>query len=49
MLDNGEMPPKKKPQPSAEQRKQIRDWARAYLDAEARASAGDPGRSSSGG
>jgi len=43
MLDNGEMPPKKKPQPSAAQRKQIRDWARAYLDAEARAGAGDPG------
>ncbi len=43
MLDNGEMPPKKKRQPSADQRRQIRDWARTYLDAEARAGAGDPG------
>ena len=25
------------------QRKQLRDWARSYLDAEARANAGDPG------
>ena len=43
MLDNGEMPPKKKPQPSAGERKGIRDWAKSYLDAEGRASAGDPG------
>ncbi len=44
MLDNREMPPKKKKrQPSEAQRNLIRDWASAYLDAEARASAGDPG------
>lgn len=43
-LDNGEMPPKDADQPTAEQRKQLRDWARRYLDAEALASAGDPGR-----
>jgi Protein of unknown function (DUF1592)/Protein of unknown function (DUF1588)/Protein of unknown function (DUF1587)/Protein of unknown function (DUF1585)/Protein of unknown function (DUF1595)/Cytochrome C oxidase, cbb3-type, subunit III len=43
MIDNGEMPPKKKPQPSDTERKQIRDWVRGYLDAEGRASAGDPG------
>ncbi len=43
MLDNGEMPPKKSRQLSLEQRKQLRDWARGYLDAEARANAGDPG------
>jgi hypothetical protein len=43
-LDNGEMPPKDADQPTAAQRKSLRDWARKYLDAEARASAGDPGR-----
>ena len=43
MIDNGEMPPKKKPQPTAPERKQVRSWARSYLDAEALASAGDPG------
>jgi Protein of unknown function (DUF1592)/Protein of unknown function (DUF1588)/Protein of unknown function (DUF1587)/Protein of unknown function (DUF1585)/Protein of unknown function (DUF1595)/Planctomycete cytochrome C len=43
MLDNGEMPPKKSRQLSVVQRKQLRDWARSYLDAEARANAGDPG------
>src|SRR4051812_36657123 len=43
MLDNGEMPPKKKPQPTPEQRKRIIAWAKSYLDAEGRASAGDPG------
>ena len=43
MLDNGEMPPKKSRPLSVVQRKQLRDWARSYLDAEARANAGDPG------
>lgn len=44
MIDNGEMPPEDaQPQPTAEQRQQLRDWARRYLDAEARANAGDPG------
>ncbi len=43
MLDNGEMPPKKSPQPTAGQRKQIRDWVKEYLEAEGRANAGDPG------
>ncbi len=44
MLDNGEMPPKDAPmQPSAEQRKQLRGWVERYLNAEALASAGDPG------
>jgi hypothetical protein len=43
MLDNGEMPPRKKLQPTDPQRKQIRNWARRYLDAEGRANAGDPG------
>jgi hypothetical protein len=43
-LENGEMPPKKSPQPSAEERRTIATWARAMLDVEARARAGDPGR-----
>ena len=43
MLDNGEMPPKKAPQPSAERRRQLRGWVADYLKAEALASAGDPG------
>ncbi len=44
MLDNGEMPPKDfLSQPSAEQRKQFRGWVQRYLNAEAYASAGDPG------
>ncbi len=43
MLDNGEMPPKKAAQPTDEQRKQLRGWVERYLNAEAHASAGDPG------
>ena len=43
MLDNGEMPPKKAPQPSPEVRKRLRAWVADYLQAEALASAGDPG------
>ncbi|HWB10582.1 MAG TPA: DUF1592 domain-containing protein [Pirellulales bacterium] len=43
MLDNGEMPPKSAEQPSADQRKLLRTWVGRYLDAEAHASAGDPG------
>ena len=43
MLDNGEMPPRKSKQPSAEQRKQLRGWVERYLHAEALANAGDPG------
>ncbi len=44
MLENGEMPPKKSPQPAAEERRRLVTWARALVDAEARARAGDPGR-----
>ena len=40
MIDNGEMPPKKKPQPSGDERTQVRGWVERYLDAEALASAG---------
>ncbi|AMV17155.1 hypothetical protein VT03_04640 [Planctomyces sp. SH-PL14] len=43
MLDLGEMPPKKADQPTAEQKKELRDWIRDYLRAEAYAGAGDPG------
>jgi mono/diheme cytochrome c family protein len=43
MLDNGEMPPKDAEQMPAAERTQLRDWIKRYLDAEALASAGDPG------
>jgi hypothetical protein len=43
MLETGEMPPKDKPQLTAEQRKQLIAWVRGFLDSEARARAGDPG------
>jgi hypothetical protein len=43
-LGIGEMPPKGKPRPSGEERKIVLGWVRAMLDAEARALAGDPGR-----
>jgi mono/diheme cytochrome c family protein len=43
MLESGEMPPKNKPQPTAEERKRLIAWTRSFLDAEARARAGDPG------
>src|SRR4051794_36297782 len=44
MLENGEMPPKEKPQPQAEERRRLVAWVRGLLSAEARARAGDPGR-----
>ncbi len=43
MLDNGEMPPEDSEQPTDRQKNRLRDWAGRYLDAEARANAGDPG------
>lgn len=43
MLDHKEMPPKDAKQPNVEERRTLREWVRKYLDAEARASAGDPG------
>jgi hypothetical protein len=42
-LESGEMPPKKKPQPTAEERKRLLTWVRGFVDAEARARTGDPG------
>ncbi len=43
MLEAHEMPPKGKPQPTAEEQKQLIAWIRGFLDTEARARAGDPG------
>ena len=43
MLDAGEMPPKGKRQPTADERKWLIEWTRRWLDVEARARAGDPG------
>ncbi len=42
-IEAGEMPPKEKPQPSAEEKKQLLAWIRAFLDTEAKANTGDPG------
>ncbi|MBI3821651.1 MAG: DUF1592 domain-containing protein [Planctomycetes bacterium] len=42
-VEQGEMPPKDKPQPSAEERQALVAWARAMLAAEARARKDDPG------
>ncbi len=43
MLESGEMPPKKKPQPTADEHKHLLAWVRSFLNDEARARAGDPG------
>ena len=43
-IEAGEMPPKEKPQPTAEEKKRLLAWVRRFLDAEARAHSGDPGR-----
>jgi hypothetical protein len=43
MLEAGEMPPKSKPQPTADERKGLVTWIHGFLEAEARARAGDPG------
>ena len=42
-LADGEMPPKKKRQPTAQQKQQLMNWVRSTLDAMALANAGDPG------
>ncbi len=36
MIEAGEMPPKEKPQPTADEKKQLIEWVRAFLDSEAR-------------
>jgi Protein of unknown function (DUF1592)/Protein of unknown function (DUF1588)/Protein of unknown function (DUF1587)/Protein of unknown function (DUF1585)/Protein of unknown function (DUF1595)/Planctomycete cytochrome C len=43
-VEVGEMPPKGKPQPSAEERQTLLRWVRTMLGEEARKQAGDPGR-----
>ncbi len=43
-LEAGEMPPKEKPQPTADERKRLIAWVGGFLDAEARSRTGDPGR-----
>lgn len=42
-VEAGEMPPKDKPQPTADEKKRLIAWARNFLDAEAKARSGDPG------
>lgn len=42
-IETGEMPPKKKQQLSDEEKKQLLDWVRSFLDHEARSRSGDPG------
>lgn len=44
MVSNGQMPPPASPQPTDAERRALADWLRAFLAAEARAHAGDPGR-----
>ena len=44
MMEDGEMPPKKEAQLSVAERKRFLGWIGDYLDAEALANAGDPGR-----
>lgn len=44
MLETGEMPPKKKPQPTADERRRLIAWVRGFLDSEALSRAGDPGQ-----
>ena len=42
-IETGEMPPKDKPQPTAEEKKRLLGWIRGFLETEAKARAGDPG------
>ncbi len=43
-LADGEMPPEDEPQPAEAEGELLSEWVRGYLEAEARAGAGDPGR-----
>lgn len=43
MVAQGEMPPEESEQLTAGERERLLTWAKGYLDAEARANAGDPG------
>ena len=44
MVESGQMPPPESDQPTAAERQGLDEWLRAFLSAEARAHAGDPGR-----
>jgi hypothetical protein len=44
MVTSGQMPPPESDQPTDEERRVLADWLQAFLLAEARAHAGDPGR-----
>ncbi|MEO2168651.1 MAG: DUF1587 domain-containing protein, partial [bacterium] len=44
MIENAEMPPQKSKPLTTEQYETLRSWVVTYLDAEAHANAGDPGR-----
>ncbi|MFM8802514.1 MAG: DUF1587 domain-containing protein, partial [Planctomycetia bacterium] len=44
MVTTAQMPPPESDQPTDEERRVLADWLRAFLAAEARAHAGDPGR-----
>jgi mono/diheme cytochrome c family protein len=43
-VEAGEMPPKEKPQLSAEDKRRLLEWVKAFFAAESRARAGDPGQ-----
>ena len=43
-LEDGEMPPEDKPQPAAEEKKQLMAWTRSLLEEISLEQAGDPGR-----
>lgn len=42
-IEADEMPPKDKPQPTADEKKKLVAWIKSFLDAEAKARTGDPG------
>ncbi len=45
MIDGGQMPPKDATEkPTADEKKKLQTWVRAYLKEEAKANAGDPGK-----
>ncbi|MCE9561208.1 MAG: DUF1592 domain-containing protein [Planctomycetes bacterium] len=42
-IETGEMPPKGKPQPTADEKKQLTAWVHGFLENEAKSRSGDPG------
>lgn len=43
-IETAEMPPKEKPQPGEAEKKQLLGWVKSFLEAEAKARTGDPGK-----